>query len=264
MHKEHNRVNILGIIVDAVDMSKAIDLIENHLRDDRKGYCCALGVAGIMEARREPRLRAILNRSFLNTPDGMPLVWLARLLGFRHIRRVYGPDLMRDVCAYSADKGWKHFLYGGRPGLVDQLQQALEKRNPGIQIVGTYTPPFRDLNEQEADELIRMTEQTQPDIFWVGVSTPRQLYFMGDYLERLHAKVICPVGYAFDVNAGVKKDAPEWAKKSGLQWLHRAVTDPRLWKRYMQDNPRFVWEVLLQLCRLKSYPVEVSDRSASD
>jgi len=251
-----SRFNILGVGIDAVDMADTICVFESAIEGrESPGYICPMGVAGIMEARRNSSLRTILNGALLNTPDGVPLVWLGKLFGYKNIRRVYGPDVMRDVCAYSADKGWTHFLYGGGPGLAETLQIQLESAHPGIQIVGTHCPPFRELNEDEEKELVQKIEQLRPDVFWVGISTPRQLYFAGRMLGRLKTKVIAPVGYAFDVNAGTKIDSPDWIKNSGLQWLHRALTDSRLWGRYLRDNPRFVGEILLQLLRLKKYPM---------
>ncbi len=250
------RFNLLGVGVDAVNMADTIRVFERAVQgDEAPGYICPMGVAGIMEARRNPDLQAILNKALLNTPDGVPLVWLGKLFGHKNIRRVYGPDVMRDVCAYSADKGWTHFLYGGGAGLAETLQKKLETTHPGIQIVGTHCPPFRELNAEEEKDLVEEVNALNPDVFWVGVSTPRQLYFAGRMLGRLKTQVIAPVGYAFDVNAGTKIDSPDWIKNSGLQWLHRALTDPRLWKRYLQDNPRFVGEMLLQLLRLKRYPM---------
>jgi N-acetylglucosaminyldiphosphoundecaprenol N-acetyl-beta-D-mannosaminyltransferase len=248
------RFNVLGTGIDAVDMADTVRVFERVIEgQEPPGYVCPMGVAGIMEARRNPALKTILNHALLNTPDGMPLVWLGKLFGHKNIRRVYGPDVMRDVCAYSVDKGWTHFLYGGGPGLAETLRGRLETDHPGIRICGTFCPPFRDLNEDETAALIQRIDTLRPDIFWVGISTPRQLYFAGRMLGRLNTKVIAPVGYAFDVNAGTKTDSPEWIQKSGFQWLHRALTDPRLWKRYLQDNPRFVGELLLQLLKLKKY-----------
>ncbi|MBM4153019.1 MAG: WecB/TagA/CpsF family glycosyltransferase [Kiritimatiellaceae bacterium] len=215
----------------------------------------ALGVAGIVEARRNSKLQYILNESILNTPDGMPLVWLGKLYGYRNIERVYGPDLLRDVCAYSASKGWKHFFYGAAPGIVEKLKAELERKHPSIQISGIYCPPFRDLTPEEEADVVDQVNRSGTDIFWIGVSTPKQLYLMDHIRSKLHCKVICPVGYAFDVNAGVQIDAPDWAKYSGFQWLHRAIKQPRLWKRYLPDNPRFVFETFLQILHLKKYPM---------
>jgi len=220
----------------------------------------ALGVAGIIEARRNPKMQRILNEAVLNTPDGMPLVWLGKLFGYQNIERVYGPDLLRDVCAYSVSKGWKHFFYGAAPGIVEKLKAELERKHPNIQIAGIYCPPFRPLTPEEEADLIAQVAEAKPDIFWIGISTPKQLYFMDQMRDKLDCKIICPVGYAFDVNAGVQDDAPDWAKCSGFQWLHRAIKQPRLWKRYLPDNPRFLFEVMLQIFHLKKYQMFVHER----
>ncbi len=257
MNEAVKSFNILGVKIHPVDMDASIAAFEKIIEsEDEKVYTGAMGVAGIMEANRNERMRRILNRSYLNTADGMPLVWIGKLLGHKEIARVYGPDLMRDVCSYSADKGWGHYLYGGGPGLAEKLEKRLKEKNPGIKISGRYTPPFRELNDEEAADLIEQVGKVKPDILWIGISTPRQLYFMEEFLPKLDVKIICAVGYAFDVNADVKKDAPDWMKKSGLQWLHRAITDPRLWKRYLRDNPLFIWLVLLQWLRLKKFPID--------
>ncbi len=274
-----SRFNVLGIGIDAVNMDDCLlkfeqiveaspstsDVLTPGFADNqhksadtnrlKPAMTSALGVAGIVEARRNKKLRQILNKSVLNTPDGMPLVWLGKLFGYRNIERVYGPDLLRNVCAYSASRGWKHFFYGAAPGTVEKLKAKLEKKHPDIQIVGTYCPPFRPLTLEEEADLIDQVAKARPDIFWIGISTPKQLYFMDQMRDKLDCKIICPVGYAFDVNAGEQEDAPDWAKYSGFQWLHRAIKQPRLWSRYLQDNPRFVFESILQILHLKRYPM---------
>lgn len=286
--KGSQRFNVLGVGVDAVCMADCLKLFEKIISDrfdvgrlqfgasvpllnhkpqtanpkPLPAMTSALGVAGIIEARRNSKLQCILNESVLNTPDGMPLVWLGKLFGYKNIERVYGPDLLRDVCTYSASRGWKHFFYGAAPGIVEKLKEELEKKNPGIQIVGTYCPPFRPLTPEEESDLIKQVADARPDIFWIGISTPKQLYFMDQMRDKLDCKIICPVGYAFDVNAGAQEDAPDWAKYSGFQWLHRAIKQPRLWKRYLPDNPRFVFEMALQILHLKKYPLFIHERSS--
>ncbi len=277
------RFNVLGVGVDAVNMDDCLKLFERIISGEKveglKGetvfpnnsqlttdnqqlpaMTSALGVAGIVEARRNQKLQRILNESVLNTPDGMPLVWLGKLFGYRDIERVYGPDLLRDVCAYSASKGWKHFFYGAAPGIVEQLKEKLEEKHPNIQISGIYCPPFRDLTPEEEADVVEKVNSSGTDILWIGISTPKQLYFMDHIRSKLNCKIICPVGYAFDVNAGVQEDAPDWAKYSGFQWLHRAIKQPRLWKRYLPDNPRFVFESVLQILRLKKFPMFIHER----
>jgi N-acetylglucosaminyldiphosphoundecaprenol N-acetyl-beta-D-mannosaminyltransferase len=250
--------SVLGVRTHAISMAQAVQAFEDAILNKRKVYAHALGVAGVMEAYRNPYLRGVLNQCFLNTPDGMPLVWLGRHFGFHNIERVYGPDLLREVCRYSADKGWRHFFYGAGPGVAPLLKQKMEERFPGIQVVGTYTPPFRDLTEAELADLCRQVDAAKPDIFWISLSTPRQIYFMRQHFERINAHVLCAVGYAFDVNAGVKREAPLWVRKSGFQWLDRLIHEPRLWRRYFKDNPHFVFEILLQLIGLRPFPLPAS------
>jgi N-acetylglucosaminyldiphosphoundecaprenol N-acetyl-beta-D-mannosaminyltransferase len=250
--------SVLGVRTHAINMDGAIQAFRHAIEHELKVYSHALGVAGVMEAVRNPYLCGVLNQSFLNTPDGMPLVWLGRHFGFAGIDRVYGPDLLREVCRYSADKGWRHFFYGAGPGVAPLLKQKMEERFPGIQVVGTYTPPFRDLTEEELTALCAQVEAARPDIFWISLSTPRQVYFMRQHLERINAHVLCAVGYAFDVNAGLKRDAPHWIRNSGFQWLHRLINEPRLWRRYFRDNPRFLADIFLQLTGLRKYPLPVA------
>ena len=258
---QSSRFNVLGVGVDAVNLQECLIRFEHFIQTGlRPVMTSALGVAGIMVARRNPRVQRILNTAALNMPDGMPLVWLGHLRGYRNIQRVYGPDLLRAACAYSADKGWRHFFYGSAPGVAEQLKTRMEALYPGIQIVGTGCPPYRPLQPEEEQALLEKVRQTKPDIFWIGISTPRQLELMDALKDRLDCKIICPVGYAFDVNAGVEADAPDWIKVAGFQWLHRALKQPRLWKRYLPDNPAFVLRVFAQILGLKKYPLYIHEQ----
>jgi len=238
-------------------LPQAADVIESAIVGGRKGYVCVTGVHGVMEAQRSEEFRTILSRALLVTPDGMPTVWVGRLQGHTHMRRVFGPDLMLEVCRRSIAAGHTHFLYGGKPGVAEHLRAVLTERFPAIEIVGTYTPPFRDLSRAEEINLMRQVSLSEPDIVWVGLSTPRQERFMSNYLHRLKSKLMIGVGAAFDIHTGKIKDAPSWMKKSGLQWLHRLYQEPsRLWKRYLINNCGFVGKLALQLFRLKNYELE--------
>lgn len=248
---EMKRANLLGTGISAINMREAVRLLESRLASGEKGYVCVTGVHGIMEAQRDPAFRKVLNESFLTTPDGMPTVWVGILQGHSNIGRVYGPDLMLEVCKLSLDGGYTHYLYGGRPGVAERLAASLAARFPGIKIVGTYTPPFRKLNEDEERGLLDDIALLRPDFFWVGLSTPKQERFMAEYLPKLETKLMIGVGAAFDIHAGLLKDSPGWMKKAGLQWSHRLIQEPRrLWKRYLLNNPYFVWKIVLQLSRL--------------
>ena len=248
------RVNILGVGVTAMDMPQAVRMATSAVSQDRKGYVCVTGVHGIMEAQADPAFRAILNRSLLTTPDGMPTVWVGRINGYSRMRRVYGPDFMLNVCAASVGPGYTHFLYGGVEGVAEQLKDELTKKFPGLKIVGTYTPPFRPLNASENSALQSQIATLRPDFFWVGLSTPKQERFMAEYLPQLETRVMVGVGAAFDMHTGRAKDSPDWVKRAGLQWLHRLLQEPsRLWKRYLINNPIFVYKMTSQLLGLTKY-----------
>ena len=248
------RCNVLGIGVHAVNVPLALNAVADAIKTGRKGYVCVTGVHGVMEAQKNVRMRDILNAAFLNVPDGMPMVWMGRAQGFRDMRRVYGPEFMMVVCNESASRGWRHFLYGGKPGVAEKLQAFLEKHFPGIQVVGTYTPPFRPLNPEEETELRDRIHAAKPDIVWVGLSTPKQELFMDRYLPVLDTTLMMGVGAAFDVATGGIRDAPGWIKKTGLQWAHRLVQEPkRLWRRYAFIVPSFLFLIFCQALGIKRY-----------
>lgn len=251
------RCNVLGIGVHAVNIPSALQAVADAVRDGRKGYVCVTGVHGIMEAQKSAEMRKILNSAFLNVPDGMPVVWVGRSQGFCEMRRVYGPDFMLAVCGRSVREGWRHFLYGGRPGVAEKLQAALQEKFPGIAITGTYTPPFRPLNREEEADLQDQVRKAKPDCFWVGLSTPKQERFMSKAIAALDVRVMFGVGAAFDVWTGNIQDAPAWMKSSGLQWLHRLIQEPRrLWRRYAVIVPSFIFRILLQMLGFKKYSLD--------
>jgi N-acetylglucosaminyldiphosphoundecaprenol N-acetyl-beta-D-mannosaminyltransferase len=249
-----NRANVLGVGVHAVNLTLAADMIIQAASTDKKGYVCVTGVHGVMEAQRNTQFKNVLDGAMLVVPDGMPTVWIGRWEGFKNMGRVFGPELMFEVCRRSIASGHKHFLYGGNPGVAEQLKLNLEKQFPGIQIVGTCTPPFRTLTPAEKLQLEAHVASLGPDMIWIGLSTPKQEKFMADSIADLHCKVMIGVGAAFDIHTGRVKDAPRWIKTAGLQWLHRLCQEPsRLWKRYLVNNSGFVVRTMLQLVGIKRY-----------
>ena len=241
------RANILGVGVSAVNMEMALRTVEDWISRREPHYVCVTGVHGVMEGQRDEKLRHIHNAAGLVTPDGMPLVWLSRLIGFRQVARVYGPDLMLTGCERFAERGCRHFFYGGAPGVADKLVVRLKYRFPDLQVAGTDSPPFRPLTPQEDQAVVERINVTRPDIVWVGISTPLQEHWMAEHVGRLSAPVLVGVGAAFDFHAGLKKQAPRWMQNSGLEWFFRLLMEPRrLWRRYLTNNPRFLWLILLQ------------------
>ena len=243
-------VDILGVKVSAVNLPNALMLAETAIKSGQSGYICVTGVHGVMEAQKDPHFLEILNGAVINTPDGMPLSWVGWLSGFPAMNRVYGPDFMLALCELSVRRGYRHFLLGGKPGVAPALQTALQTRFPGLNVVGTYTPPFRALTSEEENGLFTLVRSVRPDIIWVGLSTPKQERFMAAYATRLHAPLMVGVGAAFDIHTGQSRDAPDWVKRSGLQWLHRLAQEPRrLAPRYFKNNPQFLFLITRQLVR---------------
>jgi N-acetylglucosaminyldiphosphoundecaprenol N-acetyl-beta-D-mannosaminyltransferase len=256
MHNAEARANVLGIGVHAVDMEASVARMRIALEEGRKGYVCLVGVHGIMEARRNADLRSIFANAYLVAPDGMPAVWMGRLQGLSRMQRVFGPDLMLEVFRRSEFSGYKHFLCGGAPGVAEQLRDEMLRRFPWVRIAGIYTPPFRPMSSEEEGALAVQIRQLQPDIVWVGLSTPKQERFMAQYLPLLETNLMVGVGAAFLFHTGAIKDSPAWVKRSGLQWLHRLLQEPtRLWRRYFVNIPLFLLQAALQLFGLRSYAV---------
>ena len=253
------RVNVLGVGVHALNLQSAVAVLQSAIESRAKGYVCVTGVHGVSEAQSNPSFRSILNHAFLNTPDGMPMVWIGRASGFKEMERVYGPDLLVEVCQASEAAGWRHFFYGGGPGTAEALAAVLRARFPKLQIVGTHTPPFRPLTPSEFQELQAQVAAARPDIFWVGLSTPKQELFMSSTLADLNVPIMIGIGAAFDLISGKVRQSPRWIQRSGFEWLYRLIQEPRrLWKRYLKNNPLFVWRIFLQLTGLRRYSVDAT------
>ena len=250
------RDNILGVKVCAIDLDLALRAIKHWIDAAEPTYVCVTPAHSIMDAYHNPQLRSILNSSGLTTPDGMSLVWILKLLGHKDVDRVYGPDLVLALCQFGVEKKYRHYFFGGEPGVAKALASRLTKRLDGLQIVGTHSPPFHKLSDAEDRAEIDMINSTNPDIVWVGISSPKQERWMAEHLGKINAPVMIGVGAAFDFLSGRKPQAPRWIQRSGLEWLFRLATEPkRLWPRYRQ-YPLFMWLVLLQLLGLKKYPSE--------
>lgn len=250
------RVNVLGVGVTVLNVPTAVDALLDAVRQRRKGYVCVSNVHVVVEAQQDPAYKQVLNNAFLVTPDGMPLVWAGRLAGHREMARVYGPDLMLAVFAATRNSGHTHFLYGGVPGVAEELKLRLESRFPGVRIVGTGCPPFRSLNAAEEEALIAQVGAVRPDFFWTSISTPKQDQFNAAFLSRLETTLMIGVGAAFDFHTGRVAQAPPWVQRLGMEWFYRLCREPRrLWKRYLTVNPIFLGLACCQITGLKKYPL---------
>ena len=236
---------VLGVPISAIDPRKAIEAIEAWIEARDPTYVCVTGVHGVIECGRDEALRRIHEEAGMVTPDGMPLVWVAHSRGLSAVQRVYGPELMLKLSARAATTGHRHFYYGGAEGVADELKQRLQALFPGLEVVGTLTPPFRPMTPEEDAATVARINQARPDILWVGLSTPKQERWMSSHRSRLEVPVMIGVGAAFDFLSGRKRQAPQWMRRSGLEWLFRLLSEPRrLYRRYLVIIPTFMFRIL--------------------
>lgn len=245
--------NVLGVRVDGVQIPDVVAQMDHWISEQKKGrFIAVTGMHGVMEAQRDPALKNILNAADLVVSDGMPLVWLGRWRGIAMRRRVYGPELMEAFCRETGPR-YRHFLYGGAPGVPELLAQVLQQRFE-THIVGTFSPPFGSLTAEKAEEIRALIRAAAPDVLWVGLSTPKQERFMFEVREKLEVPVMLGVGAAFDFHTGRVKQAPSWMQEHGLEWFFRLYQEPRrLWRRYLLLGPRFVWNVAIELMGWKKF-----------
>lgn len=240
---------ILDVRVDATSYDDATERILSWSRDSRGRYVCVCNVHMIMEAFDDPGYRKVVTDADLVTPDGMPVVWCLRLLGVEGATRVYGPELTPRLIRAAAETGVRVGFYGAAPDTLDTLVARVEERYPGVEIAYAHSPPFRALTPEEDAADVRAIRDSGVDILFVGLGCPKQERWMADHRDRLEC-VMLGVGAAFDFLAGAKAQAPGWIQSLGLEWLFRLVSEPRrLWKRYLKQNPRFVWNFAKQYLR---------------
>lgn len=241
-----NRQLILGVEISCINMEMAIAQLDNWIIERSPQYVCVTPAHSIMDCYNRPELRQVFNTSGMTTPDGMAVVWLLNLMGFRQVQRVYGPDLLLATCMHGLENNYRHFFFGGAPGVAEELVVKLTARFPRLQIAGIITPPFRTPNVAEDDTVIRQINASKADIIWVGLSSPKQEIWMHEHLGKLNAPVMIGVGAAFDFLSGSKPQAPLWVQRSGLEWLFRFASEPtRLWPRYRQ-YPKFIFLVIAE------------------
>jgi N-acetylglucosaminyldiphosphoundecaprenol N-acetyl-beta-D-mannosaminyltransferase len=238
---------VLGVRVHSVQIPEVIEILEHWASErGRTRYVAVTGMHGISVSREDPQFKKVLNEADLVVADGMPIVWVGRFQGQKRMkRRACGPELFESFCRETGPK-YRHFFYGGAPGIAELVAKSLQDRH-GIQIAGTYCPPFRPLTEAEEAEVQQAVAKARPDILWVGLSTPKQENWMYQQKDKIKVPVMLGVGAAFDMSSGRLKRAPEWMCEHGLEWFFRLAIEPtRLWRRYLVNGSKFAWAVCVE------------------
>jgi N-acetylglucosaminyldiphosphoundecaprenol N-acetyl-beta-D-mannosaminyltransferase len=242
---------ILGMRVDPTSYNEATAVIAEWATQNLSKYVCVATVSQVMEGHDASAFQAVMNEADLVTPDGMPLVWGLRLLGWKGATRVYGPDLTPIVLARAAADGLPVGFYGGSPEVLEKFVQAMTARFPELKAAYAFSPPFRPLTPAEDQQVVQEIKESGARILFVATGNPAQEFWMAAHRGKVPA-VMIGVGAAFDFLTGAKRQAPRWMMGIGLEWLFRLATEPRrLWKRYLRHNPRFVVLFALQLIRAR-------------
>ncbi|MEQ6167988.1 WecB/TagA/CpsF family glycosyltransferase [Ekhidna sp. MALMAid0563] len=234
-------VEVLDVSLYAGDIALFLEEELTKNKHQANNLVSATGAHGLVYAQKNPSFKQILQSFYINLPDGMPAVWVGRLKGAKAMRRCYGPDFFKEAMIASANTGHTHFLCGGMDGVADRLKQVCQKKF-GAKIVGTYCPPFLPVEEFDYAYIGKQINESKPDFVWIGLSTPKQEQFATRLSKHTKVSYICTVGAAFDFHIGNVKQAPSWIQKIGMEWFFRLLMEPkRLWKRYVEIVPLFIW-----------------------
>lgn len=245
MDSPPEHMTVRGVKVSVTNLKAACEIIDSWIRSQNKAYVCVIPVSTIVECQDDKEYMEIVNHADMATPDGMPLVWLGKLKGYKDISRTYGPDLMLAVCEMSQKMRYTHYFLGSTPEVCRLLEVKLKERFPRLSIVGKYSPPFGEWSLEEDEKIVEEINRVHPDILWVGLGSPKQDYWMYRHRDNIDTSVMLGVGAAFDFIAGTKKQAPRWMQKAGLEWFFRLCCEPkRLWRRYLIGNPKFIYYLL--------------------
>lgn len=240
-------VDVLGVNINAQTFAEAVTALQGWAGEDARRYVCTCPVYTLMLCRERPDVHRAVSGADMVTADGMPVVWLQRRLGFPTAERVYGPDLLLALCEATADTDISHYFWGGMPGVPEALVASLTQRFPGLNVAGLYSPPVGEVATTPDPAVVERLNRSQASIIWVGLGSPKQDLWMERYRPVLDAPLLVGVGAAFDLLAGVKRQAPRWMQRVGLEWLYRLIQEPRrLGKRYLVYNPRFMWLLFRQ------------------
>lgn len=244
------RVPVVGTPISVTSNDGLLELLDRRPTDEATivAFC---NVHSVMTARRQPEVATALRSAHVTAPDGMPVAWGLRASGHPDQPRVPGPTFMETALRHGVDAGWSHFFYGSTDETLAELVEAAHRLAPGINIVGSFAPPFRPASEEDLKADTARIRATGADLVWVGLGMPKQEIWMSRAAAHLPGTALLGVGAAFDFVAGTTARAPGWMQSAGLEWLHRFAQQPgRLWRRYLINNPAFL--ALLAVSVLRS------------
>lgn len=238
--------NIMGVNVAAINMNWLLNFTDKNIKKLSGDYMCVSNVHTTVTAWEDKDYCAIQNGGIMAIPDGGPLSFIGRKRRFNNMKRTTGPSYMEEILKVSLEKGYRHYFYGSTEETLEKLYKVLERDYKGVEIVGMYSPPFREMTEEEDKLIISRINEAKPDFIWVGLGAPKQEKWMFEHQGKVNGFMI-GVGAAFDYFAGNINRAPEWMQECNMEWLYRLIQDPkRLFKRYLHTNTKFIWYAVIR------------------
>lgn len=248
------RVSICDVGIDVLSFSEVVDQIVSHIKlGSKPEYVVTPNAQHVVLVQQDSRFRDIYQKAFLSVPDGVPLLWAARILGSPLRGRVNGTDLFEKLCATAADQNLRVFLFGGRPGAAESAVKKLKLCHPNLAIAGIYCPRYGfEKDIAECSKISQLIKEANPHILFVGLGAPKQEYWIEENYQSLGVPVSIGIGGSFELTSGLLPRAPKWMQSIGLEWFFRLLKEPkRLWQRYLVGNCLFGWLVLQQLMGVK-------------
>lgn len=238
--------NIMGVGIAAINMQWLLDFIPGHLKEISGDYICVANVHTTVTAFENEEYMRVQNGGLMSIPDGGPLTSIGKKRGFQNMARTTGPAFMLEILKISAKKGYRHYFYGATEDTLKHVRHIIETDYPGVTIAGMYSPPFRELTEEEEAKIAKQIQETKPDYIWVALGAPKQEVWMAKHQGTLPGLMV-GVGAGFDFFVGNIKRAPRWMQRLNLEWLYRLMQDPiRLFPRYWHTNTRFIYHAIVR------------------
>ena len=246
------KCDILQVRFNLIAYNVVMQTIEGWRRNHERHYVTITNPHSVMMCSRDTEMWKATEKASMTLPDGVGIVLAARLLGYPHNGRATGPMLMLKLCDWGRGHGYRHYFYGGDEGVAEKLRVKLCREYPGLQVAGTYSPPFRPLSPKEDRAIVEQVNSTEPDILWVGLGAPKQEKWMAEHQGRIQATAMIGVGAAFDFHSENVKWTPAWIRRLGLEWAYRLAREPkRMWRRNL-DSPLFLSKVIWQRLTTRS------------
>jgi N-acetylglucosaminyldiphosphoundecaprenol N-acetyl-beta-D-mannosaminyltransferase len=243
-------MEIMGLPIDSLPHAEVMRRIGEVIASGEPGhYISITNTESMYHGLRIPSHGEHIRNADFSLCDGVGVIVAGRAWGHR-IERFNGPVLQLEASDQGRTRGWRHFFYGGKEGVAEEMERRLTERFPGLVVCGKYCPPFRDLSPEEDRQVVDMINESRPDIVWVGLGLVKQERWIQQHLHRVRAPWMVGVGAAFDYHAGTVPWAPKVLRSLGLEWLFRLIQEPRrLFVRYLVTNTQFVWLVMWALLK---------------